>query len=120
MRQAFTMLHLNRQNFMLEQLMTDNENLIDQIQQMKAQPSEIEVSISSPAKEEQDGYGMLNNRDQTPEPRENTQRSLNATGRTENNRSNKDLSPSQHQHQQAKGTAFMRSTDDSNLHTMIP
>jgi hypothetical protein len=37
---------------MLEQLMTDNENLIDQIQQMKAQPSEIEVSISSPAKEE--------------------------------------------------------------------
>ena len=35
-------------------------------------------------------------------------------------RGEKDLSPGILQHEPAKGAAFMRSTEDSNLHTMIP
>ena len=48
MRHAFTMLELNQKDQMLEQLMTDNENLIDQLQRMK-EPI-VEVSLMSDAK----------------------------------------------------------------------
>ena len=46
------MLLLNKQNYTLEQLITDNENLIDQIQRMKS--STVEVSLISALKDDQD------------------------------------------------------------------
>ena len=40
MRHAFTVLLLNKQSHTLEQLITDNEGLIDQIQRMKQAEAE--------------------------------------------------------------------------------
>ena len=118
-KHAFTMLLLNKQNCNLEQLLTDNENLIDQINRMKTptgQASQHSVKVT------QEEASLLNQqRDQTSEKNKNNSNwAPTMTDHTENNRSDKDLSPGVKPQQAAKGTAFMRAIDESTLHTMIP